>query len=151
MLQISNATGYSLRAVLALVQSYENNKVMTITGIAAAEEIPEAFLRKLLRSLINAGIVESKRGYSGGIRLAKPPADITVLDVVEAVEGRMGLNECVTRPSICEFVEDCPMHEVWTETTERVRDQLKTYSMSLLHDRSLEYQARESASSGEPQ
>ncbi len=149
MLQISNATGYSLRVVLALVQSHENNGVMTITEIAAAREIPEAFLRKLLRSLINAGIVESKRGYSGGIRLARPPADITVLDVVEAVEGKMGLNECVTKPSICEFVEECPMHEVWMETTDRVRDHLNTYSMLLLHRRTLERQSRETASPGE--
>ncbi len=145
MLQISKATGYSLRAVLALVRSNKNNEVSTVTEIADSEEIPEAFLRKLLRPLINAGIVETKRGFSGGIRLAKSPGDITVLEVVEAVEGKLGLNECVNEPTICEFVEDCLMHEVWMETTERVRNHLKTYSMSLLHQRALEILSRETA------
>ncbi|NIQ11845.1 MAG: Rrf2 family transcriptional regulator, partial [Gammaproteobacteria bacterium] len=75
------------------------------------------FLRKLLQPLIKSGIIESKRGYSGGIRLARMPEQISLLEIIESVEGGIELNECVADPAICQFVGSCPIHEVWVETT----------------------------------
>jgi len=136
-----------MQAVLSLVHSYEDDEVIPITEIATSRDIPETFLRKLLRSLINAGVVESKRGYWGGIRLAKPPADITVLEVVEAVEGEVGLSRCVKDPSHCELGKECPMYIVWREATDLLRNQLEGYTLEQIHHRALALESQELASS----
>ncbi len=138
-----------MRAVLSLAQFHENNGIIPVTDVAASGDIPESFLRKLLPSLIDAGIVETKRGPKGGIRLATSPANITVLDVVEAVEGKVGLNRCVKDPSHCEFAEECPMYEVWEETTDFLRNHLEGYSLEQLHNQAQALHSQEAATSPE--
>jgi len=129
MIAITRAAEYSLRATAALVQFRENNKTATVAEIAVSEAIPESFLRKLLKPLIRADIVRSERGYSGGITLAKHPAEISVLDVIEAVDGKLSLNECVLNPTECGLIARCAIHGLWVETTELLTEHLRNYSL----------------------
>ncbi len=130
MIEITKAAEYSLRATTALVEFFNKQQTATVSEIAVEEAIPESFLRKLLKPLIRAHIVRSERGYSGGITLARDPEEITVLDVIEAVDGELSLNDCVLDPSECGFIQRCSMHNMWIETTEVLKEHLKGYSLA---------------------
>lgn len=129
MIEITKAAEYSLRATAALVDYYERDETATVSEIAVGEAIPESFLRKLLKPLIRADIVKSERGYSGGITLAKMPSEISVLDVVEAVDGKLSLNDCVLDPSECGLISKCTIHGLWVETTDLLKNHLNNYTL----------------------
>lgn len=99
-MQLNRATDYALRAVLYLVKRLPEEIVPAQT-IAESEEIPMRFLLSIMRSLIQAGIIKSYRGVDGGYSLAKQPQEITLLDVVEAVEGPVWLNRCLLDAKYC--------------------------------------------------
>jgi len=129
MIEITKAAEYSLRAAVALVDFYEQDETATVAEIAVGEAIPESFLRKLLKPLIRADIIRSERGYSGGITLATDPAEISVLDVMEAVDGKLALNSCVLNPSECGHIERCTVYGLWVETSELLSNHLANYSL----------------------
>ena len=129
MIAITRAAEYSLRATAALVQFRDSDRTATVAEIAVSEAIPESFLRKLLKPLIRADIVRSERGYSGGITLAKPPSQISVLDVIEAVDGKLALNDCVLNPTECGLIARCAIHGLWVDTTEMLQEHLRNYTL----------------------
>jgi Rrf2 family protein len=98
--------------------------------IADAQSIPSSFMAKILRGLVRAGLLRSSRGIHGGFLLARPPNEITLLEVLEAVEGPLSLTDCVPDPAGCEFSETCPASSVWLQ----VQDEMA----SLLRDTNLE-------------
>jgi Rrf2 family protein len=81
--------------------------------IASEEHIPPSFLAKIVSQLSVAGLVQTSRGARGGVSLARDPSEITLLEVVEAIDGPIALNECVNDPSSCPFGEKCRVHEIW--------------------------------------
>jgi len=137
MIEITKASEYSLRAAIALVDFYETNQTATVSEIANSESIPESFLRKLLKPLIRAEIIRSERGYSGGITLAKPPDEISVLDIIEAVDGKLSLNNCVLQPSECSLSSTCTIHGLWVDTTNLLSDYLKKFTLDDIQNKYL--------------
>ena len=93
-MRLNQATDYAFRMVLYLASLPEGTK---ITGAALAEKqnIPERFLLKIMRNLTAAGIMKSYRGVDGGFALQRSPEDITLFDVIEAVEGQTELQRCL--------------------------------------------------------
>lgn len=85
-MKMTRAVGYALRALTFLVAE-EGDRPVASHEIAAAEGIPERFLLKMLRPLVRAGLLVSGKGPGGGYRLARPPGRISLLEVVEAVDG----------------------------------------------------------------
>jgi Rrf2 family protein len=83
--------------------------------LAAAAECPEQFLSKVLQNLTRAGLVTSHRGNTGGFELPHSRRDASILEVVEAVEGPIRLNLCLTSARACERQSWCPAHGVWAE------------------------------------
>ena len=114
MIQVTKAGEYGIRAMGYLVNQGPDTKV-SIADISQARHIPEPYLRKLLKPLIQKGIVVSIRGVAGGIKLGRPANEITLLEVVEALEGPISLNTCLIAGESCEYVEICTMHPVWAE------------------------------------
>ena len=112
-MQLTQATDYALRTVLCLA-GLAPGEVLSAQEIAGKEEIPLRFLFKIMRPLIKNGIVRSFRGTAGGFALARPPAAITLLDVVEAVEGPVRLNRCLIDEKYCtkRWADRCPVHRV---------------------------------------
>ena len=86
MLTISNKTRYGIAALLALAEFY-NSGLLQIKDIASRCDIPHQFLEQIFNRLGKAGIIKSTRGKHGGYELAKPPGQITVLDIVNGLEG----------------------------------------------------------------
>jgi len=99
-MNLTQATDYAFRAVLYLAKKGKG-EVVEAQEIAGQENIPLRFLLKILRQLGQAGIVKSYRGVGGGFSLARAPEDITLLDVVEAVEGPVKINRCLIDPKYC--------------------------------------------------
>ncbi|MHB1166996.1 MAG: RrF2 family transcriptional regulator [Carboxydocellales bacterium] len=99
-MNINQATDYAFRAVLFLSKQPPGMLVEAQT-IAKQEVIPMRFLLKLMPSLIKAGLIKSQRGVGGGYSLAKSPQEITLYDVLEAMEGPVHLNRCLENYGSC--------------------------------------------------
>ncbi|MFZ5998150.1 MAG: RrF2 family transcriptional regulator [Nitrospirota bacterium] len=112
-MEITREADYAIRCVFYL--SSRPNDVTMIDEIAREMSIPKSFLAKILQKLAKAGIVNSFRGVKGGFQLARAPKDITLLDVVEAIEGPVGMNICVLDKGQCDLSSTCCIHPVWVE------------------------------------
>lgn len=110
-MRLSQATDYALRTVLHLA-TLKPGEVVTAETLAVSEKIPLRFLLKIARQLVAAGIVRSQRGAAGGYVLARDPREITLLDVVEAVEGPVRMNRCLIDQEYCSkrWSNRCPVH-----------------------------------------
>jgi Rrf2 family protein len=124
MLGITRQADYALRAVVEVAQLPEGERAPTAV-IAERQKIPLPFLAKIVSQLAVKGILEATRGASGGVSLARPAESITLLDVVEAIDGPITLNRCVHNPDLCDMADDCPIHPVFVEAQELLVDRLK--------------------------
>lgn len=130
-MRLTKAGDYALRCVLYL-SGEGKGALATRKDIARAMKIPEQFLGKIAQQLSRAGIVEIIQGPRGGLRLARPPAMVTLLDVVEAVVGEIFLNDCVLYPEMCGRSCICAIHEVWEKARGQLRDTLRATTFESL-------------------
>ncbi len=118
-MKLTRGGEYGIRGVLYLAQQ-DDGKVSMLSAIADSQDVPPRFLAKIFQALAKAGIVKSHRGAKGGFSLARPAAEISIKDVIEAVEGPIHLNVCLMEPGECNRTALCPMHAVW----EQAQDQM---------------------------
>ncbi len=125
---------YAVRAVIHLAMK-NNGDLATLTDIALHETIPRSFLAKVMQGLCKVGFVKAYRGKNGGFALAVNAADITIRDVVEAVEGAIRLNICLTRKGECKRDVLCAAHPVWQEAQNALLGVLDKYTIEALAQR----------------
>lgn len=130
-MQISMACKYAIRAVMHLA-SLPFGSNIPINQISPEWEIPENYLRKIIPLLAKAGILYSKRGTKGGIELANPAENITFLDVIEAVEGKIFLNKCLMSPEMCDKSPWCAANLVWNEAQDKMKEVLSSKTFAEL-------------------
>ena len=121
---LSKTGDYAVRAALALATSYEGDTYVTIADVADRMALPRTFTPQILGKLIRAGIAISKPGRGGGYRLARPPEDVTMLEVVEAAEGSLINTRCTLRGGPCKRDDRCVVHDTWVGAAEAFRQQL---------------------------
>ncbi len=121
VLRISRKIDYGLRAMIYLA-SIPQDAVVPFREIARQMDVPEDFLAKILKTLVDQGLVRSTRGPHGGYALARAPAAISFLDVIEAVEGPVALNVCLDGEDACGHSTSCTMVQVWKQGQERMLD-----------------------------
>ena len=128
---------YSLKALLMLADRYPSAQPLRVEEIAAAQSVPENYLRRLLIELKRGGLVLSQKGPSGGYMLARPPARLTMADVVEIIEGDYTPVECLEEgaKSFCPRDSGCPMRDVWREVRDSVVSILRGATLQSLSDR----------------
>src|SRR5512147_3230811 len=125
-MQITRQADYALRAVIYLSKLKPEERAAT-SQIAEEQRIPPSFLAKIVSQLSVAGLLQTSRGARGGVSLARSPENISLLEVVEAIDGPIYLNECVAdRGASCVFGEDCPMRPVWCEAQTKLVETLKS-------------------------
>ena len=122
-MQITRQADYAVRAVSYLAKQGPNQRSATST-VAKEMKIPPSFLAKIISQLSIAGLLHTSRGARGGVTLAREPGKISMLDVVEAIDGPIMLNECVGDPANCDFSDDCLVHPVWAEAQKSLVKQL---------------------------
>lgn len=127
---ITRKTDYAIRCVLHLAEAEQD--VVMLNEISAKREIPKSFLAKILQTLAKAGIVRSLRGVKGGFKLARKPEEISLLDIVEIMEGNVAMNICAVDKRKCDFSSTCAVHPVWVEIRKDVEDRLKQWSFAKL-------------------
>jgi Rrf2 family transcriptional regulator, cysteine metabolism repressor len=128
---------YSLKALLMLADRYPSSQPLRVEEIAAVQGVPENYLRRLLIELKRGGLVLSQKGPNGGYMLARPPARITMADVVEIIEGDYTPVECLedAANSFCPRDGGCPMRDVWREVRDSVVGILRSATLQSLAER----------------
>ena len=130
-MQITRAADYAIRVMIHLAGLPPETRASR-ADLAKAAECPEQFLSKVLQSLSHAGLVVSHRGNTGGFELSPAHRNASVLEVVEAVEGPVRLNLCLTGPSACERQNWCPAHAVWAEAQAAMNAVLKRATINAM-------------------
>jgi Rrf2 family protein len=113
-MEISRRADYAMRVILDLAMLPPGMRARA-RDIARRQAIPYAFLQKIIRDLCAAGFVEASRGRRGGVRLARPAESITLLEVLEAMEGPIRLNRCSREPHLCPRYSFCAIHPIWAQ------------------------------------
>jgi len=127
-MQLTRQGEYAIRTVFALAQ--QEGKVVTQRDIAQSQDIPEAFLAKIAQILQRRGLITNLRGSRGGMTLARPAAEINLRNVVEAVEGPIALNQCLSGPGACSRQGTCPIHPVWDRAQKAMLEELEKVSLA---------------------
>jgi Rrf2 family protein len=123
MISISRETDYAARVILHLSLQPPGSRT-TARQIAEQRLIPRALVRRVVTRLSAAGLVVTARGNDGGIALARPAAEISLLEVVEALEGPLALNACTVEPGICPLMPVCTVHDAWVQARNVMRETL---------------------------
>jgi Rrf2 family protein len=122
-MQITRQADYAVRAMVYLAQLGPEKRAAT--GMIAREKsIPPSFLAKIVSQLSVAGLLQTSRGARGGVSLARPAEAISLLDVIEAIDGPIILNDCVAESATCTFDESCPLKPVWCDAQKMLVDHL---------------------------
>ena len=125
-MQITRQADYAVRAVYHLSKLEPGERAAT-SQIAKDQHIPPSFLAKIVSQLSVAGLLQTSRGARGGVSLAKSPEEISLLEVVEAIDGPILLNVCVSgNGKNCYFGDNCPVAPIWCDAQTELVDRLKT-------------------------
>ncbi len=127
-MKLTRETDYALRGLRVLARRAQHSS-LTIDEVAAAEELPRGFLAKIFQKLSRHGILESSRGPGRGYRLGAPPAAISTLQVIEAIEGPEYLDRCVFWSGRC-GARPCVLHEGFQTIKPFIRSVLEATTLA---------------------
>ncbi|HUW66067.1 MAG TPA: Rrf2 family transcriptional regulator [Spirochaetia bacterium] len=132
-MRLTHATDYAVRSVLYLA-TLPKGTMVEAGEIAAAQCVPLRFLLKIFRSLASVGIVGSQRGPGGGYVLLRDPAEITLLNIFEAVEGPVAINHCLMDGDFCSrhAADYCPVRKALGSVQQVLADELSRYTIASL-------------------
>ena len=130
-MQITRQADYAARAIFYLART-GNGKRISTNQVAKQQNIPVSFLAKIISQLSIAGLLNTSRGASGGVTLARKPENITLLDVIQAIDGPIQLNNCILQDDACCLQENCSMQLVWCEAQNELIARLKDTTFAKL-------------------
>lgn len=122
-MKITKASDYAIKALAYMAQ--DPNKKYLRHKLAKDCDIPDYFLARILQGLAKAGLLQSERGATGGFFLCRHPKDITLLDVIIAVDGNISLLDC-TGPDGCRRMDNCVSAAAWGEIQQGFEDLLQS-------------------------
>ena len=128
MLRVTKLTDYATVVLSALADSPD--RVHNATELAERAHLELPTVSKLLKTLTQAGLVQSFRGSTGGYRLAKPAEQISLIQIVEAIEGPLGMTECSLHESNCGIESSCGVRANWRRINDVVADALREVSLA---------------------
>lgn len=128
MFQVTRRMDYAMRIMIELGQQ-DPGDCLSARELSRKTAVPKAFLHKITGDLVKAGLVRTYAGAQGGVSLAKPAKDITLLQVVEAVEGPFCINSCLICPQECPRDVICPGHGIWGRLQNTLIDELSNISI----------------------
>ena len=123
-MQVSKSLDYAVRSLTYIAK--EKASVFTIRDISQKQHIPQNYLAKIMRKLVQKGLLSSSPGPEGGYSLRKPTEDISLKDIYEAIEGDMQLIDCMEKNVVCELFDSCTQRSVW--------DHLQLHTLTFLND-----------------
>lgn len=130
-MQITRQTEYAVRVMLELAR-LPKGEMLSAREISEKQQIPEVFLKKTIQILARAGLVHTQRGPRGGVQLAKDPTEVTLADILVAVEGPLALNVCLVPGYECVNKPDCKVHRVLARAQKALVSELSCNSLAEL-------------------
>jgi Rrf2 family iron-sulfur cluster assembly transcriptional regulator len=119
---IRRNTDYAIRALVHLAINL--GQVVSAGGIAASQEVPIDFLQKILQKFVRQGLVQSHRGIQGGFSLSRDPSQVTVLEIVEIMQGKLVMNRCFLGKDGCPRAPKCVLKQNWLNLEQQLIDSL---------------------------
>ena len=116
-MKLSTRARYGARALVEVALVYPDSTV-SIKGVAERQSISRKYLENIMANLRVAGLVTAVRGMHGGYALSRPPASITLKEVLDVLEGGGAPVDCVDHPDSCPMEDGCPTRETWVEMKE---------------------------------
>jgi len=132
-MKITRKSDYGLRAICELAKHHGNAPV-SISEIASSQGIPDPFLEKIMQALKSEGLIRSTHGRGGGYSLNRMPAEISVKEVVEALEGPIALVHCLDPEAECSIEDGCSTSGFWSLINERFMEALGETSLEDLNN-----------------
>lgn len=115
--------------MLDLAEHYNNGPVQ-MAEIARRQDLSGKYLQQLIIPLKKVNLIRSVRGPKGGHMLARPPEDISIGEIVRALEGGIDLADCIERPEACDKSRHCAARDIWEEVTKAMYDKLDAITLS---------------------
>ncbi len=128
MLRVTKLTDYA--SVVLTVLATETESVLSAAGLAERAGLEAPTVAKVLKPLAQAGLVQAFRGVNGGYRLARLPSEITLVEIVEAIEGPLAMTECSIHQGQCEIEHSCGARANWRRINDVVADALRNVSLA---------------------
>lgn len=128
-MRLSQKADYALRMMVELACMSHGQRI-TIGEIARRQDVPEPFMAKIVLQAADAGLVGTQRGTGGGLALARPPDRITLLQVVETIDGPIAFMRCTLEPSWCPRFNKCAMHPIWEKAKQQLEELLSNTLLS---------------------
>lgn len=122
-MELSKACSYGLFGMIYLARQ-PRGKIVSISEICEAEDLPEKFLAKIFQTLAQSGLIRSYRGAGGGFSLARPANEIPVKEIFESIQGPIYFVKCLSNTRDCERKEKCRLLRVWKKA--------QNYAMNML-------------------
>ena len=128
MFSLSQTSSHAIKALTCLADHRcEHTFIQTVSECTG---VPRDYLAKIFRRLNEQGIVEAKRGYKGGVWLARPPEEISLLDISVAIDGEDSLSRCLLGDEFCSDARSCPTHAFWKKHRQEIQEELKKTSLA---------------------
>ncbi len=132
-MHISISTEYAIHSILYMVV-HQDHPILLVSDIARALNIPESYLAKVFRNLAKTGLIRSFRGAKGGYSLGRSPEEITLKDVVKAVEGNIPIYQCLAERRGCYGQDICKVVAAFKAAEEHLYNQLEKINFKDLKD-----------------
>ncbi|MFQ5845282.1 MAG: RrF2 family transcriptional regulator [Planctomycetota bacterium] len=130
-MQVTRALEYANRAMV-LLAAHHGRDPLVVSRIASTIAAPPNFLHQVLNNLARAGLLVCRRGAKRGYELARPPSEISLLDVFEQIEGPLGLTSCTVEGNWCPREPGCTVAAVWHQVQEAMRSLLRESTLDRL-------------------
>jgi Rrf2 family protein len=131
-MRITNAAEYAIRAIMQMAM--DPDKIYTATELFVDIEAPQKFLSKILQKLAQKKILISTRGIKGGFKIKKPIYVLTLYDIIEAIDGPIGLNKCLIDGYECTREKHCPVHLIWEDAQKELKTVLSKKTIKQIVD-----------------
>jgi Rrf2 family protein len=125
----SSTTEYAMRGLSELA-SRSTGGSMLLDQLVSGTDLPRDFMAKVFQKLVKAGLLRSAKGRGGGFTLARPAHEITLMHIVEAIEGPQRMDQCVVGLDKCTDYMPCPQHDLYKPIRQRLKDYLSTTTVA---------------------
>ena len=142
IMKLSTRVRYGLRFMIELATHYGKGS-LNLKDVAKSQDISDKYLSQIVIDLKSSHLIDGFRGAHGGYVLARPPQEVSVYDLVVALEGELSLVDCVRNPAACNRVTSCVGNEVWAKLGQTMTDTLESMTLADLVKRRQEKQPKD--------
>ncbi len=128
-MKVNTKVRYGLRAILQVADAYGGDPV-PVSAIAQTQEISGKYLEQVIGALRRADLVVSRKGVRGGYTLARAPGEISLWEIISALDNQTALVDCVIEPEVCDRAGDCLTRSIWTLLSRRMQEFWASFTLA---------------------